>query len=212
MATTPSVRTACAAASSGRGVSHVPCRAPSRLPPAKAALATVARDVRGDEELCRQVDYVFDPTRRELGPLACEGACVPEGFPAGTYLRNGPNSKFGIGKEHFFDGDGMVHGMAFPPGGGAPTYFNRWVEGVGYKREREAGKKLYEGVLVNDGWAMLAAVLKNIVFQSALDTSGTKDTANTAVVSHAGKVLAVSCRFSPPFGRPFSLPPTGSLL
>jgi len=151
---------------------------------------TRAKDVRGDAELCRQVDYVFDPTRRELGPVPCEGARVPEGFPAGTYLRNGPNSKYGIGKEHFFDGDGMVHGMSFLPGGEV-TYFNRWVEGIGYKREAEAGKKLYEGVLVNDGWGMLAAVLKNILFQSALETSGAKDTANTAIVSHAGKVLAL---------------------
>ena len=67
---------------------------------------TRAVDVTGDEELCRQVNYVFDPARSETEPTECKQAKVPEGFPRGTYLRNGPNSKFGIGEEHYFDGDG----------------------------------------------------------------------------------------------------------
>ena len=76
-------------------------------------------------------------------PTLCEGAAPPEGFPFGTVLRNGPNSKYGIGKEHVFDGDGMIHGCSFLPSGKV-IYFNRWVESIGYKKEKKAGKKVSE--------------------------------------------------------------------
>ena len=149
-----------------------------------------AEDVRGDGTLESHIDYVFDPTPTEMTSTVCQGAVIPEGFPCGTYLRNGPNSRFGKYLEHYFDGDGMIHGVHFSKSGRV-LYFNHWIRTKGYRREAEAGRKLYEGVLVNNGIQMLSGVLQNIVFQDASDTNGTKDTANTAVVHHAGRTLAL---------------------
>jgi len=137
-----------------------------------------------------QIEYVFDPTRGETGPVHLEGAIVPVGFPKGTYLRNGPNSKFGVGKEHYFDGDGMIHGITFLESGGV-CYYNRWIETKGLAMENEAGRKLFRGILVNNGLEMLSGVLHNILFNDALSTNGTKDTTNTAVVCHGGRILAL---------------------
>ena len=151
---------------------------------------TRAKDVRGVRDLEEQIEYVFDPTRGETGPVHLEGAIVPVGFPKGTYLRNGPNSKFGVGKEHYFDGDGMIHGITFLESGGV-CYYNRWIETKGLAMENEAGRKLFRGILVNNGLEMLSGVLHNILFNDALSTNGTKDTTNTAVVCHGGRILAL---------------------
>ncbi|QDZ22037.1 carotenoid cleavage dioxygenase [Chloropicon primus] len=151
---------------------------------------TRARDVRGNEELERHIEYVFDPTRGETGPVTLPEARVPVGFPAGSYLRNGPNTKYGVGSDHFFDGDGMIHLVSFLPSGKV-SYCNRWVQSTGYKKEKEAGQKLFKGILVNNGVEMLKGIAHNIIFHGALGTNGTKETTNTAVVSHAGKILAL---------------------
>lgn len=50
---------------------------------------------------------------------------------------------------------------------------------------------LAQGVLVNDSWRMLSGVLKNILFHGALKTRGAKDTTNTSVIHHAGKIFAL---------------------
>ena len=84
----------------------------------------------------------------------------------------------------------MIHGISFLPSGKV-MFFNKWIEGKGYLKEKVAGQKLYEGVLVNNGVEMISGIIKNILFNDALETQGTKDTTNTALVAHAGKVLAL---------------------
>ncbi len=63
----------------------------------------------------------------------------------GMFLRTGPNPQFDPGdKYHWFDGDGMLHGVLIE--GGKASYRNRWVRTPGFEYERAAGKKLWTGI------------------------------------------------------------------
>jgi carotenoid cleavage dioxygenase-like enzyme len=93
----------------------------------------------------------------------------------GTYYRNGPNAAYEPnGRYHWFDGDGMIHAIRLE--NGRATYRNRWVQSDGLKEERQAGKALFEG--------LLTATSPN-------EAPRFKNTANTNIVSHAGKLLAL---------------------
>ncbi|MEE4208306.1 MAG: carotenoid oxygenase family protein [Parvularcula sp.] len=61
----------------------------------------------------------------------------------GTYFLNGPakHERGGERNEHWFDGDGMLNAFRF--GDGAATHEARYVETQKFKREREAGKRLF---------------------------------------------------------------------
>jgi carotenoid cleavage dioxygenase len=62
----------------------------------------------------------------------------------GMFLRTGPNPQFDPGaRYHWFDGDGMLHGVLLQ--GGKASYRNRWVRTPGFEYERQAGKKLWSG-------------------------------------------------------------------
>ena len=92
----------------------------------------------------------------------------------GGYFRNGPNPKTPPkGMHHWFDGDGMIHGVWFE--NGAARYRNRYVE-------------------TEDLRAKGAGAL-NGIFEPARDAPGRKvhyrDTANTDLVFFDGKLLAL---------------------
>jgi carotenoid cleavage dioxygenase-like enzyme len=92
----------------------------------------------------------------------------------GTYYRNGPNPAFEpAGRYHWFDGDGMIHAITLRDG--RASYRNRYVQSEGLREEREAGRALYPGLLS----------------VSLTEVPGFKTTANTSIVFHAGKLLAL---------------------
>lgn len=93
--------------------------------------------------------------------LPTEGAIPPE--LDGWYLRNGPNPRQATA--HWFTGDGMIHGVRIEKGRAA-WYRNRWVRTDSFK----ADFPLYNV----DGTRNLRASV-----------------ANTHVVNHAGKTLAL---------------------
>ena len=93
--------------------------------------------------------------------LPVEGAIPPE--LDGWYLRNGPNPRQATA--HWFTGDGMIHGIRLE-GGRAAWYRNRWVRTDSFKEDFP----LYNA----DGTRNLRASV-----------------ANTHVVNHAGKTLAL---------------------
>ena len=106
----------------------------------------------------------------------------------GVYVRNGPNPQHEPnGRYHWFDGDGMVHAVHIADG--QATYRNRWVRTDGFEREREAGAPLWKG----------------IIEPPAENPPGEpeKDTANTDVVFHNEKLLALWYRA----GKPYALDP-----
>lgn len=93
----------------------------------------------------------------------------------GIYLRTGPNPRFAPqGRYHPFDGDGMVHAAHFDHG--RLTYRNRWVQTAGFLEEQAAGRSTYFGI---------RETLKD------RSDKRLKDTANTDLVAHAGRVLAL---------------------
>mmetsp|Transcript_33134 Transcript_33134/g.77720 ORF Transcript_33134/g.77720 Transcript_33134/m.77720 type:complete len:133 (+) Transcript_33134:2-400(+) len=57
----------------------------------------------------------------------------------GMYLRNGPNPQFDLrGKPyHWFDGDGMLHGVVVS--NGRASYINRWVRTKRWERDHQQG-------------------------------------------------------------------------
>src|SRR4028119_2504180 len=65
---------------------------------------------------------------------------------SGMFVRNGPNPQFPpLGCYHWFDGDGMLHGLHI--GNGKATYRNRYIQTRGFKLEHEAGRAIWSGLL-----------------------------------------------------------------
>ncbi|TDU25647.1 carotenoid cleavage dioxygenase [Panacagrimonas perspica] len=105
---------------------------------------------------------------------------LPEGL-SGMFVRNGPNPQFEpVGKYHWFDGDGMLHGVRI--GNGRARYLNRYVRTRGWQLEHEAGKALWTGALETPQ--------RDLPRQSSF-IRFKKNAANTALVWHAGRLLAV---------------------
>ncbi|XP_052193271.1 carotenoid 9,10(9',10')-cleavage dioxygenase 1-like isoform X2 [Diospyros lotus] len=111
----------------------------------------------------------------------------------GEFVRVGPNPKFApVAGYHWFDGDGMIHGLHIKDG--KATYVSRYVRTSRLKQEEFFGgakfmkigdlKGLFGLLMVN--MQMLRGKLK------VLDVSYGTGTANTALVYHHGKLLALS--------------------
>ena len=84
----------------------------------------------------------------------------------GILVRNGPNPQFpNPERYHWFMGDGMLHKVQLQQG--QAHYLNRYVQTQSWKREKEAGRALSAEELTR------------------------KNTANTALVHHGGKFLAL---------------------
>jgi len=92
----------------------------------------------------------------------------------GTFYRNGPNPAYEpLGRYHWFDGDGMIHAISLRDG--RASYRNRWVQSRGLAEERTAGEATYRGLLE----------------MRPTEAPRFKNTANTNIVWHAGKLLAL---------------------
>lgn len=111
---------------------------------------------------------------------------VAEGLPvvwgelpddlAGMFVRTGSNPRFEpSGRYHWFDGDGMLHAITLEDG--RATYRNRYIQTKGLHEDIAAGRAVRQGIMEKpdlthpDGpW---------------------KDTANTDLVFHNGRLLAL---------------------
>ncbi len=141
----------------------------------------------------REIPIRIDPGQNPFlqgvfGPIGCEITAddlevtgeIPKDL-FGTYLRNGPNPIFQPrGRYHWFDGDGMIHAIAFRDG--KASYRNRWIRTEGFAAEQTAQRSIWPGLMDrpdpgvprgagSDGWL--------------------KDTANTDIVFHNGYALAL---------------------
>ncbi|HEY5829957.1 MAG: carotenoid oxygenase family protein [Hyphomicrobiaceae bacterium] len=97
----------------------------------------------------------------------------------GTLFRNGPNPQFDTPDAHWFVGDGMLH--AFTLENGKASYRNRWVRTPKFLAEHDAGRAIWSG--------------KGFSGQKLPDAPPTPvidgGVANTNVIWHAGKLLAL---------------------
>lgn len=100
---------------------------------------------------------------------------LPTGL-SGMFVRNGPNPQFPpIGQYHWFDGDGMLHGLRIKDG--KASFLNRYVQTRGFKIERDEGRAIWAGILGP--------------VQPDNPYGPFKNVANTALAWHAGKFLAL---------------------
>lgn len=111
----------------------------------------------------------------------------------GTLYRNGPGllDRNGENYGHPFDGDGMVCAITFRQG--YVHFRNRFIKTPEFLAEQEAGKILYRGVFgtqKSGGWLANCFDLR------------LKNIANTNVILHGGKLLALW-----EAGRPYRLDP-----
>ncbi|WP_066384266.1 carotenoid oxygenase family protein [Anabaena sp. CA = ATCC 33047] len=119
------------------------------------------------------LDGNFAPVREEISTdtLKVIGELPPD--LSGMFVRNGPNPQYApIGHYHWFDGDGMLHGVRIS--NGKATYRNRYIRTQKWQMEHEAGKALWSGLLEPP--------------QPDLPSG---NTANTALIWHAGQLLAL---------------------
>lgn len=122
----------------------------------------------------------FSPVQAEItaDDLPVIGELPPN--LSGMFVRNGPNPQFPtLGRYNWTDGDGMLHGIQISNGKAA--YRNRYVQARGFKMEQKAGRAIWTGLMeppqLNNPANNLFGPFKN--------------TANTALVWHAGHLLAL---------------------
>lgn len=135
---------------------------------------------------------VYAPVREELDAADLEVIGEIPRDLNGVFLRNGPNPRYEAeGRYHWFDGDGMVHAVHLE--NGQARYRNRWVRTAAFEAESEAGRALWTGVMESP---------RGNPFGNGHGLN-LKDSANTDVIFHRGKVLATwyLC------GTPYSLDP-----
>lgn len=95
----------------------------------------------------------------------------------GVFVRNGPNPQFHpIRGYHWFGGDGMLHGVAIRDGKAA--YRNRWIRTEAFVRERAAGRAIWPSDMKGPDFDNPEGPMRG-------------NTANTALVWHDGRLLAL---------------------
>ncbi len=115
------------------------------------------------------------------GGLRVDGE-IPENL-RGAFMRNGPNIAWQ--PDHYVypaDGDGMVHAVYFADG--RVHYRNRWVRTAGFQVEEKLGRSCYGSIgkiRMPDAQTLAAGG----------PPSPLKNLANTNVVYHGGRLLAL---------------------
>ena len=113
----------------------------------------------------------------------------------GALFRNGPNPQFAPAPEkyHWFSGDGMLHGFHIE--NGRVSYRNRWVRTPKWQLEHAAGRSLFGSFDPRDR------------DPSALNADD--GVANTNIVWHAGRLLALEEAHPPTEIDPLTLETRG---
>ncbi len=129
------------------------------------------------------------PVSREITALDIELiGDLPAGLK-GIYLRNGPNPKHSPqGVHHWFDGDGMLHGVEIADG--KVNYRNRWVRTEGLAAEEAQGSTIWPGLIDRPN----RSLKKSWGADRFL-----KDCSNTDVVFHNGKAVTTFYQCGEPY-------------
>ena len=99
----------------------------------------------------------------------------------GMFVRNGPNPRFKPeGSYHWFDGDGMLHGIRLQEG--KASYRNRYIRTQCFDYESEAGRPLWGSML--DKFSLRKTFFPPRGVRM-------KNTANVALTWHDGRLMAL---------------------
>ncbi|XVE84600.1 hypothetical protein DITRI_Ditri17bG0025700 [Diplodiscus trichospermus] len=131
---------------------------------------------------------------------------IPDDFPEGVYIRNGPNplfgglkstsSMFGRSNHIWIEGEGMLHAVYFSKGLDASwtvVYNNRHVETETFKLEKQLNKPSFLPAIEGDSTAVLSAYLLNWLRFGEVN----KHISNTNVFEHAGNMYSVAENHKP---------------
>ncbi|XP_020574563.1 carotenoid 9,10(9',10')-cleavage dioxygenase-like [Phalaenopsis equestris] len=134
----------------------------------------------------------FAPVAEETPPrsdLAVRGS-LPECLN-GEFVRVGPNPKFPpISGYHWFDGDGMIHGLRIKDG--KATYVARYVMTSKLNQEEYFGAAKFNKIGDLEGlFGLFMVLIKFLREKFVLDVSYGTGTGNTALIYHHGKLLAL---------------------
>lgn len=135
-------------------------------PAGTATEAAVPQWTSTNPALARAFAPVFD--ERDDSNLVVEGE-IPAGL-RGVFMRNGPNPRFEPDAHYAypFDGTGMIHAIYLQDG--QVRYRNRWVNTAEFQKEQAAGHRIYN---------------------SNFSAPPHADLANTNIILHAGRYLAL---------------------
>ncbi|CAJ1973892.1 unnamed protein product [Sphenostylis stenocarpa] len=126
---------------------------------------------------------------------------IPDDFPEGVYIRNGPNplfgglkstkSIFGRSSHIWVEGEGMLHAIYFKrssQGSWTVLYNNKHVETDTYKIEKQRSKPSFLPAIEGDSPAILCAYLLNWLRFGKVN----KYISNTNVFEHSGNFYSVA--------------------
>ena len=135
------------------------------------------------------LEGMHTPVRREIDAPELEIIGDVPSDLNGIYLRNGPNPRRQpLGIHHWFDGDGMLHGVQIRDG--KISYRNRWVRTRGYEAENQSGKAIWPGVIDRPNRSLE---------QAWGSDRWLKDTSNTDVVFHNGQAVTTFYQCGDPY-------------
>ncbi|KRH52737.1 hypothetical protein GLYMA_06G085100v4 [Glycine max] len=156
------------------------------------------------------IDQPLLPSQSNFAPVVELGEAIvvtsiqgqiPDDFPEGVYIRNGPNPLFGglqstnsiFGRSSYIwvEGEGMLHAIYFKrwsPGIWTVLYNNKYVETDTYKVEKQRSKPLFLPAIEGDSPAILSAYLLNWLRFGKVN----KYISNTNVFEHSGKFYSVA--------------------
>ena len=131
------------------------------------------------------LDGVFAPVSDEIEQTNLEVyGDIPDSIH-GIYVQNNPNPYYPAPElYHWFDGDGMIHGVQLEDG--QATYRNRYVATRGLAHEKAVGSAVWKGLL-------------NPI-EGNLPGGPDKNTANTDLIWHNGQLLATWWLGGQPYG------------
>jgi carotenoid cleavage dioxygenase len=152
------------------------------------------------------LDGNFGPVDKEIAStsLMPDFGSLPADLQ-GMYIRNGPNPQFELlGKPyHWFDGDGMIHGVVCNGGSGSGTavYSNKWIQTRRFQRDAklgadgycgEIGEQIMDGVNQAFGQPRDMKAVENAALRKTDPTDQQRlGKANTALVQHSGRFFAL---------------------
>ncbi|XP_051151542.1 carotenoid 9,10(9',10')-cleavage dioxygenase 1-like isoform X2 [Andrographis paniculata] len=132
----------------------------------------------------------------KLTPVAPSHGKIPNDFPEGVYIRNGPNplfgglkstrSVFGRSSHCWIEGEGMLHALYFckdSNGGWRISYNNKHVRTDTFKLEKDKGRPSFLPAIEGDSAAVVSAYLLNWLRFGVVN----KYLSNTSIFEHAGK-------------------------
>ncbi|EGG09838.1 uncharacterized protein MELLADRAFT_95354 [Melampsora larici-populina 98AG31] len=145
----------------------------------------------------------FAPVHIEHSLTLCQfSGGLPDELVGGQYLRNGANPLHLPTPDqpyHWFDGDGMIHGVYFSSSS-APLYVNRFVDTDIYRASKRRGNSILPSIAslispISSPASLLATILR-AVFINWLSNVSRLTVANTALVFHDRRLLA-TCESGP---------------